>query len=340
MEITTIGIDLAKDVFELHGVDGKGRVVLQRRLTRKRLLECLAKVPACLVGMEACGSAHYWAREISKLGHEVRLMSPQFTRAYVKGNKNDANDAAAICEAVSRPSMRFVPVKNQPQQDIAALHRVRAQLIKNRTALANQIRGLLGEYGIVVVQGIDRLRRALPVILEDEANGLSGMFRETLAEMGERLRWLDERCRRYELRIELVFRQDERAKRLGQIEGVGPLIATALVAAVGNAREFKSGRELAAWLGLVPRQHSSGGRSVLLGISKRGDRYLRALIIHGARAALRVAERKRDPRSIWISRIKLRRGPNVAAVALANKNARVMWALLVRGDQYRTLDAA
>ena len=186
-----------------------------------------------------------------------------------------------------------------------------------------------------MVPGIDRLRRALPVILEDEANGLSGMFRETLAEMAERLQWLDERCRRYERRIELVFRQDERAKRLGQIEGVGPLIATALVAAVGNAREFKSGRELAAWLGLVPRQHSSGGRSVLLGISKRGDRYLRALIIHGARAALRVAERKRDPRSIWISRIKLRRGPNVAAVALANRNVRVMWALLVRGDNYR-----
>jgi transposase len=191
-----------------------------------------------------------------------------------------------------------------------------------------------------VVQGIDRLRRALPIILEDEANGLRSMFRETLAEMAERLQWLDERCRCYERRIELVFRQDERAQRLGQIEGVGPLIATALVAAVGNAREFKSGRELAAWLGLVPRQHSSGGRSVLLGISKRGDRYLRALIIHGARAALRVAERKRDPRSIWISRIKLRRGPNVAAVALANKNARVMWALLVRGDNYRTLNAA
>jgi len=267
-------------------------------------------------------------------------MSPQFTRAYLKGNKNDANDAAAICEAVSRPSMRFVPVKKQPQQDIAALHRVRAQLTKSRTALANQIRGLLGEYGIAVVGGIDRLRQALPVILEDEANGLSGMFRETLAEMAERLQWLDERCQRYERRMELVFRQDEGAKCLGQIEGVGPLIATALVAAVGNAREFKSGRELAAWLGLVPRQHSSGGRRVLLGISKRGDRYLRTLMIHGARAALRVAQRKCDPRSVWTSRIKLRRGPNVAAVALANKNARVMWALLVRGDNYRTLAAA
>jgi transposase len=252
VEITTIGIDLAKDVFELHGVNDKGRVVLQRGLTRKRLIECMAKLPACLVGMEACGSAHYWAREIGKLGHRVRLMSPQFTRAYVKGNKNDANDAAAICEAVSRPSMRFVPVKNQHQQDIAALHRVRAQLIKNRTALANQIRGLLGEYGIVVTQGIDHLHRALPVILEDEPNGLSGMFRETLAELAERLQWLDERCRRCERRIELVFRQDDRARRLGKIEGVGPLIATALVAAVGNAQEFRSGRELAAWLGLVP----------------------------------------------------------------------------------------
>jgi transposase len=236
--------------------------------------------------------------------------------------------------------MRLVPVKNPAQQDIQALHRVREQLIRNRTALVNQARGLLGENGIVVAQGIGRLRQALPSLLEDPDNRLSGLFREMLGEMAERLRWLDDRCRRYEQRIEQLFRTDERAQRLGQIEGVGPFAATALLAAVGNAREFKSGRELAAWLGLVPRQHSSGGRNVLLGISKRGDRYLRTLLIHGARSALRVAERRRDQRSIWACRLKLRRGPNVAAVALANKNVRVMWAMLTRGEDYRRPAAA
>lgn len=198
----------------------------------------------------------------------------------------------------------------------------------------------MGENGIVVAQGIGRLRQALPSLLEDPDNRLSGLFREMLGEMAERLRWLDDRCRRYEQRIEQLFRTDERAQRLGQIEGVGPFAATALLAAVGNAREFKSGRELAAWLGLVPRQHSSGGRNVLLGISKRGDRYLRTLLIHGARSALRVAERRRDQRSIWACRLKLRRGPNVAAVALANKNVRVMWAMLTRGEDYRRPAAA
>ena len=249
-----------------------------------------------------------------------------------KGNKNDPNDAAAICEAVTRPSMRFVPIE---QQDLQALHRVREQLIKNRTALANQIRGLLRERGIVVAQAIARLRRALPLILEDASNGLSGVMRELLGEMAERLRMLDDCLRQYDQRIERLCQQDERCRRLVKVEGVGPVVATALVAAIGNARQFKSGRELSAWLGLVPRQHSSGQRTVLLGISKRGDRYLRTMLIHGARAAARVAERKRDARSIWLSRLKLRGGPNVAAVALANKNARVMWALLARGDSYR-----
>jgi transposase len=310
--------------------------VLRRQLTRKQLLPFLAMLSPCLVGMEAGPGAHFWAREMGKLGHQARLMSPHFVKPYVKNNKNDANDAEAICEAVGRPSMRFVPNKNTSQQDVQALHRIHAQLIKWRTALANEIRGLLAEYGIVVTRGIAPLRRMLPVILEDAENGLSGLFREMLVEMAERLRLLDERLRQYDLRVARVFRQDERCHRLAQVEGVGPLIATALVAAVGNAHEFKSGRELSAWLGLVPRQHSSGGKTVLLGISKRGDRYLRTLFIHGARSAVRTVERRKDLRSVSISRLKGRRGPNVAAVALANRNARVLWALLTKGESYRT----
>jgi transposase len=255
----------------------------------------------------------------------------------VKSNKNDRNDAEAICEAVSRPSMRFVPVKSTAQQDLQSLHRVRSQLIHSRTALAYEIRSLLGEYGIAIAKELRALRRALPLILEDQDNGLSGVFRETLAEMMERLRLLDERIRKYEQRVKRLFDEDERYQRLADIQAVGPLIATALVAAVGNAREFRSGRELSAWLGLVPRQQSSGGRSVLLGITKRGDRYLRMLLIHGARAAVRYAESRTDPSGVWISRLKARRGPNVAAVAVANKNARVAWKLLSSDEHYLPL---
>src|SRR6202049_2340900 len=336
MKVTTLGIDLAKSIFRLHGVDARGVAVLRRQLTRQQLLPFLAKLSPCLVGMEAGPGAHFWAREIGKLGHEARLMSPHFVKPYVKSNKNDANDAEAICEAVGRPSMRFVPNKNTSQQDVQALHRIRSQLIKWRTALANEIRGLLAEYGIVVTRGIAPLRRMLPVILEDAENGLSGLFREMLVEMAGRLRLLEGRLRQYDLRVARVFGQDERCHRLAQVEGVGPLIATALVAAVGNAHEFKSGRELSAWLGLVPRQHSSGGKTVLLGISKRGDRYLRTLFIHGARSAVRTVESRKDLRSVSISRLKCRQGPNVAAVALANRNARVLWALLTKGESYRT----
>ena len=239
--------------------------------------------------------AHYWAREIAKLGHAARLMSPHFVKPYRKSQKNDGNDAEAICEAAGRRSMRFVPVKSGSQQDVQALHRIRFQLIKWRTALANEIRGLLGEYGIVVAKGIAPLRRELPRLLDDGEIQLSGLFREMLGEMAERLKHLDQRIHEYDLKVERVFGQDERCQRLAKVEGVGPLGATALVAAVGNAHEFKNGRELSAWLGLVPRQHSSGGRNVLLGISKRGDRYLRTLLIHGARSAVRAIERRKDP---------------------------------------------
>jgi transposase len=275
VEVTTIGIDVAKDVFGVHGVDGRGQVTMRKRLVRKHLLEFMSKFPACLVGLEACTSAHYWARELGQLGHRVKLMSPQFVKPYRKSEKNDANDAEAICEAVARPSMRFVPIKSAAQQDLQALHRVREQLLKSRTALVNQVRGLLAEHGIVAPRGIARARRLLVATLtEPERHGLSEVFRDTLLEIAERLRLFDQRIQAYDLRIERVFQHDERCQRLAAVQGVGPLVATAMVAAVGNAREFKSGRELSAWLGLVPRHHSSGNRSMLLGISKRGDHYL------------------------------------------------------------------
>jgi transposase len=239
MNVTMLGIDLAKSTFRVHGVDGRGTVVLRRQLTRKQLLPVLATLSPCLVGMEACASAHYWARELDKLGHTVRLMSPHFVAPYRKSQKNDGNDAAAICEAVGRPSMRFVPVKSAAQQDVQALHRIRFKLIKWRTALANEIRGLLGEYGIVMARGIGPLRRQLPIILEDDETELSGFFREMLREMSERFKMVDQRIRQYDLRVDHVFRQDERCQRLARVEGVGSLIATALVAAVGQCTRIQ-----------------------------------------------------------------------------------------------------
>jgi len=335
MEVTTVGIDLAKNVFQLHGSDARGRIVLRKQLGRRQLLAFVARLPRCVVAMEACASAHYWAREIEKLGHQVRLINPRFVRPYVKANKNDTSDAEAICEAAGRPAMRFVAVKTAGQQDVQAVHRVRQQLVKSHTALMNQVRGLLAEQGIVIPQGAAHLHRSLPQILADEDNQLSGVMRELLNEIRERLKYLEERMRQYELRIRRLFREDERCQRLAQVEGVGPLTATALVAAVGNAAEFKSGRELAAYLGLVPRHRASGGRTTMLGISKRGDRYLRTLLVHGARAALRVNQHRQTTRGAWIERLKFRRGSNIAAVALAHKNARVLWALLRTGECYR-----
>jgi transposase len=335
MQVTTLGIDLAKNVFCLHGCDANGKAVLRKQLARRQLLRFVANLPPCLVAMEACGGAHYWAREIGKLGHQVRLIAPKFVRPYLKANKNDASDAEAICEAASRPSMRFVAIKTAAQQDVQAVHRVRQQLVKARTGLGNQVRGLLAEHGIVIGRSFAQLRRGLPVILEDRDNGLSGVMRELLGEIGERLRFIDDRLRKYDSVIQRLFRQDERCQRVAEVEGVGPVTATALVAAVGNATDFRSGRELAAYLGLVPSHRASGGHTMLLGISKRGDRYLRTLLIHGARSALYWIERHRGARASWAARLKLRRGANVAAVALANKNARVLWALLSRGQSYR-----
>jgi transposase len=332
MEVTTIGIDLAKSVFAVCGADRLGRVVIRRQLRRAQVLGFMRALPRCLVGMEASGGAHYWARKLTALGHEVRLMSPALVMPYRKGNKTDRNDAEAILEAVTRPGMRFVTVKSVAQQDLLALHRVRAQLVKNRTALCNQLRGLLRERGVAVRTGVAGLKRGLSTALADESSELSGEMRDLLAEMGSWLRTLEQRIAGCEARLLYKFRDDERCKRLAEVPGVGPLTATALVAAVGNAQQFRNGRELSAYLGLVPRQHSSGGKTRLLGITKRGDRYLRMLLIHGARSALRQCTGQ--ARSEWAWRIRAARGPNVAAVALANKNARILWALLSRGDRY------
>jgi transposase len=335
MNCTTLGIDVVKQVFQLHGVDERGHVVVQKRVTRAKVRETIAQLPACVIGMEACSSAQYWAREFQQLGHRVKLISPQFVRPYVKGNKNDSRDAEAICEAVSRPHMRFVPLKTVESQDIQAIHRLRSRLVKERTALVNQIRGLLAERGIVIAQGITRLRKQLPVIVEDLENALTPLSREVIRELAEELVVLDERVTRADALVQRVFTQSAACRKLAQVEGIGPVVATALVAAVGKATEFANGRHLAAWLGLVPRQHSTGGKERLLGISKRGDRYLRTLLIHGARATVHHARRKTDARSRWIVSLEQRRGKNIATVAIANKNARIAWTLLTSDAEYR-----
>jgi transposase len=332
-----LGIDLGKNTFHVFGVDERGEQVVKRKLRRGQLLGFLANLPPTRIGMEACSGAHHWAREIEPLGHEVRLMAVQFVKPYVKGNKNDYNDAEAICEAVSRPGMRFVTVKSVEQQDMQALHRIRQGAVRARTALGNQIRGLLAEYGIVVAQQLGQLRRAIPQILEDAENGLTDFFRALLAQQYEQLVEWDRRIEGYDHQIESLFRSHEACGRIAAVEGVGAVGATALVAAFGDARQFASGRQFAAALGLVPRQHSTGGKSRLLGISKRGDRYIRTLLVHGARAVVQavLAKDKTDARSLWIKRLVADRGKNRATVALANKNARIIWALLTRGETYR-----
>ena len=334
MTITTLGIDLAKNVFQLQGVDSAGNVTLRKRLTRAKLAEFVVKLPPCLIGLEACGSTYYWARKFRSMGHTVKLMAPQFVKPYIKSNKNDANDAAGICEAVSRPSMRFVPIKNIEQQDVQSLHRVRSQAVKQRTALANQMRGLLAEYGIIIPKGISHISRHLQGILEDAENELTCLTREIFSDLYEQFKMLSETVNAYTKKIEQIAKDDEKCQRLIKIEGVGPLGATAIMAAVGNASVFKNGREMAAWLGLVPKQHSSGDRTKLLGITKRGNNYIRTLLIHGGRAVARVCDKKSDARSQWIKDKKDRCGINKAAVAIANKNARIIWALLTSGENY------
>lgn len=329
MKITTIGIDLAKTVFQVHGVDQHGKVGLRRSLGRSRMVPFFTRLEPCVIGMEACGSAHYWARTLQQLGHEVRLMPPQFVRPYVKTNKHDAADAEAICEAVCRPNMRFVAVKSVEQQSILAVHRARCGMVKARTAQGNQIRGLLSEFGVVVPRGIPALCRALPTVLE--AASLPQQLQRLLTRLYEHLRLLDRQVVELEGEIVAWHRGSESSRRLAAIPGIGPLSASALVASIGDVRHFHNGRQLAAWLGLVPRQHASGGKPRLLGISKRGDTYLRTLLIHGARSVVRHAKARPD----WLQNLLERRPTNVATVALANKNARIVWALLAHERTYQ-----
>jgi transposase len=333
--ISIMGIDLAKAVFQLHGTDAQGKMVFQKKLRRSELKEFIVKLSPCLIGMEACGGSHYWAREFEKMGHTVRLISPQFVKPYVKSNKNDAADAEAIAEALSRPSMRFVPIKPIANQDIQCLHRIRARLVRNRTALSNEIRGFLCEYGIVLPKSVRQLRMQVPLILEDATNELSSMARDLFAGLLEELKNVEDQITKYDRKIGEIYKKHEVCQRIGKIEGVGPITATAILAAVSDAQVFKNGRQFSAWLGLVPKQHSSGGKTTLLGISKRGDRYLRSLLIHGARTVVTYAKRKKDDRSRWITEKEKTRGFNKACVAVANKNARIIWALIAHGTEYR-----
>ena len=301
--VTRIGIDIAKNSFQLHGVDAQSHVVIKKRLSRKRMLPFFSQLPPCLIGMEATQGAHYWARELRRCGHTVKLMSAQFVKPSIKSNKNDAHDAEAICEAVSRPTMRFVPIKSIAQQETQALHRIRERQIKARTALVNQIRGLLAEYGIVLSKGIHHVRNKVPRMLEDADNGLSAPSREFFHTLYGQLQGFDQAIAFSDRQIKHILQHDDVCRRLDAIPGMGPIGATALRAAVGDAGAFHNGRQLTAWLGLVPRQHSTGGRQQLLGISKRGDTYVRKLLVHGARAVVRAAANKHDVRSRWLQRL-------------------------------------
>jgi transposase len=334
MHIKRIGLDIAKHVFQIHGVDRFEKVLVRKQLRRVQVLDYFKSIAPCLIGIEACGSSHYWARELSQLGHQVKLIPAQFVKPFVKGGKNDANDAEAICEAVGRPSMRFVAIKNVEQQVMQAEHRIRSRLVRARTALSNEIRGLLSEFGIAVGLGISQIRKALPILLEDKELRLSARFKLLLSEMAEELRQIDEHISEHEERLKAAAKEDDRIKRLLAIEGIGPISASALVAAVGDATQFATGRDMAAWLGLVPSQHSSGGKERLGHISKRGDTYLRTLLIHGARSVINHCEGKEDRRSQWVRQLSQRRNRNIATVALANKNARIAWAVLSRRETY------
>jgi len=335
MKTTTIGLDIAKSIFHLCCVNKMGRLLKKKQLKRKQVLPYLARLEPCLVVMEACGGANYWAREIQALGYEVKLIAPQYVKPYVKGNKNDYNDAEAIAEAAQRANMRFVPIKSVEQQDIQNLHRQRERVKKARTALVNQVRGLLAEYGIVINKGVAAVRKGLPDILEDADNGLTTRSRALFADLFEELRLLDERFKQSEEQIEASNRENEVCQRLDEILGVGPITASAAYAAAGKGKDFVNGRHFSAWLGLVPGQHSTGGKTTLLGISKRGNAYLRTLFIHGARAVLRHSANKTDRFSLWAQALLERRGHNKACVAVANKMARMAWVIMARGETYR-----
>jgi transposase len=335
MKINLIGLDIAKSIFHLVMVNQAGKFIKKKMLKRADVSPFFATLEPCIIIMEACGSAHHWARLLQEHGHIVKLIAPQYVKPFVQGNKNDYNDAMGIAEAGQRPNMRFVPIKTIAQHDIQMVHRLRERLVKNRTALVNQIRGLLAEYGIVIKKGVASVRSELPGILEAAENTLSIMARESFAVLYEELLELDNKHRACEKKIIEINRSHDVCKRLDEINGIGPVTATALYAAAGTAKEFENGRHFSAWLGLVPKQHSSGGKANLLGISKRGNGYLRTLLIHGARAVLKYAAGKDDKLSRWAISLLERRGHNKACVALANKLARMAWVIMAKGERYR-----
>lgn len=336
MDIKTLGIDLAKNIFQLHGVNAAGRLELKKTIKRAELLEFIAQLPVCEIVMEACGGANYWARKFKDYGHKVKLISPQFVKPFVKGNKNDYKDAEAIVEASSRPSMRYVTPKTIGQQDMQSLLRSRQGCIQMRTSLSNQLRGLLGEYGVALPVGHASLRRELPKLFDrEQTNELSIFFKELLESQYNMLLMIQQQIDEFDIKINDLAKTKDVCKRVQQVEGIGPITAVALAATIGDPNDFKNGRHFAAFVGLVPKQHSSGGKDRLLGISKRGDGYLRTLLIHGARAVLLRADIKSDRKSRWVTDLKERRGSNRACVALANKNARTVLALLKNNEDYK-----
>jgi transposase len=334
MQIATIGIDIAKHVFQIHAVSPDGEVVLQKRLRRTDVLRFFEQLDPCLIGMEACATAHHWARELEAFGHRVKLMPPTYVKAYIRRNKNDAADAEAICEAVSRPTMRFVPIKSIDQQGILVTHRVRSILIRQRTMMANALRSHMAEFGIIVRQGLKAIRE-LADMIEDPRLSLPPAARNALQLLVLQLEEVDERIRAVETQLVAWHRADDTSRRLASIPGVGPVTASAIAATVGDAAQFKSGREFAAWLGLTPRQKASGNKNVLSGITKRGDKYIRRLLISGAMSIIRYSRTKPTPERAWVTELLQRRPAKVVAAALANKTARIIWALMTRNETYR-----
>jgi transposase len=332
-EITTIGLDLAKHVFQVHGIDAQGTTVLRKRLRRGQVLAFFSCIPRCVVGLEACATAHYWARELRALGHEVRLMPAQYVKAYIKRNKHDAADAEAICEAVQRPTMRFVPVKTAEQQATALLHRGREQLVRQRTMLVNALRAHLAEFGMVAAQGLRNVSQLIAVVRDDGDTRVPDVARQVLQVLANQIEQIEEAIAALEKQLMAWHKTNAVSQRLASIPGIGPIIATAIATTVADPGVFRSGREFAAWLGLVPRQNSTGGKTRLAGITKRGNRYLRRLLINGASAnLLRSKATKSDP---WVIGLRRRRPPLVVAVALANKTARIAWAVMLRQREYQ-----
>lgn len=334
-KVITIGLDIAKHVFQVHGVDAAGTVIVRQKLRRSDLLAFFERTEACLVGIEACATAHYWARSIMALGHRVKLMPPTYVKPYVKRHKNDAADAEAICEAVTRPTMRFVPVKGEEQQGILVLHRARELLIRQRTMLINALRGHLAEFGIVTRVGRAGVSTLITLVEDDEHDMIPAIARDALLAVVDQLRDAHERCGVIERKIQAWHRSNVQSRRLETIPGIGPITASAIAATITDASLFRSGRELAAWIGLVPRQNSSGGKERLGHISKKGDAYLRRLLVIGAHAVLRFARNGKASTTKWAATLLARKPYKVAAVALANKMARIIWALLTKNEEFK-----